>query len=168
MRVRKAPGSKTRGVMLVDGRAIACALGRSGIGVYKREGDGKTPLGRFDLLSAMLRTDRVDRRKMRFRWMSIRADNGWCDEAGHRLYNAPVELPFPASHEKLKRDDHLYDMVVVMDHNIKRHLSVGGSAIFFHLAHSDYRPTEGCVAIARHDMEWLLPRIGPKTIMTIE
>lgn len=73
-----------------------------------------------------------------------------------------------ASHEKLKRDDHLYDMVVVMDHNVTRHLSVGGSAIFFHLAYDDYRPTEGCVAISRRDMEWLLPRIGPQTIMIVE
>ena len=168
LRVRRAPGSKTRGLMLFDGRAISCALGRSGVRAGKREGDGKTPFGRFGLLSMMLRADKIRLRNLRFRWTSIRSDDGWCDEAGHRLYNAPVALPFPASHERLKRDDHLYDIVVVMDHNITRHLSVGGSAIFFHLAHDDYRATEGCVAIARHHMEWLVPRIGPKTVMIVE
>ncbi len=168
LRVRKAAGSNTRGLMLADNRAIPCALGRSGVGICKREGDGKTPVGCFSLLSALLRTDRTKIRDLRFHWKPIENEDGWCDEAGHFRYNRPVKIPFAASHEKLKRSDHLYDLVVVMDHNIDRHLSVGGSAIFFHLAHEDYRATEGCVAISRPDMEWLLPRIGPTTVMIVE
>lgn len=116
----------------------------------------------------MLRTDRCRIRDVRFSWQSIGSGDGWCDEAGHRRYNRPVDITVTVSHETLKRNDHLYDMVVVMDYNITRHLGVGGSAIFFHLSHDDYRPTEGCVAIARRDMEWLLPRIGPHTVMTVE
>lgn len=116
----------------------------------------------------MLRADNVRLRILQLKWKNIRSQDGWCDSAGHPRYNRPVNLPIVASHEKLKRDDHLYDMVVVMDHNVTRHLSVGGSAIFFHLAYDDYRPTEGCVAISRRDMEWLLPRIGPQTIMIVE
>jgi len=168
LRVRKAPGSATKGLLLVYGRTIPCALGRSGIGICKREGDGKTPRGRFLLLSAMLRTDKVPQRCLRLDLRSIGDSDGWCDAAGHSRYNRPINLPFDASHEKLKRADHLYDIVIVMDHNITRHLGVGGSAIFFHLAHADYRATEGCVAIARRDMEWLLPKIGPRTAMIIE
>ena len=43
-----------------------------------------------------------------------------------------------------------------------------GSAIFLHLAHSDYRPTEGCVAIAREHMLVLLSRLGPGDELLIE
>lgn len=127
-----------------------------------------TPRGRFALLSAMLRTDKVRLRDLRLSWRAIRDIDGWCDEAGHRLYNRPVTLPFSESHEVLKRQDDLYDMIVVMDHNISRHLSHGGSAIFFHVAREDLRPTEGCVALRKRDMEWLLPRIGPRTVMHVE
>lgn len=105
---------------------------------------------------------------MRLNWTRIGPEDGWCDQTGHRRYNRSVDLPFKASHETLKRDDHLYDIVIVMDHNITRHLSVGGSAIFFHLAHDDYRATEGCVAISLRDMQRLLPRIGPQTVMIVE
>ncbi|MGI9357024.1 MAG: L,D-transpeptidase family protein [Rhizobiaceae bacterium] len=168
LRVRKAPGVKTRGLLIVNGRTVRCALGRSGIGICKREGDGKTPRGRFALLSAMLRSDKVSLRNLRFQWKSITGTDGWCDAVRHPRYNQAIDLPFAASHEKLKRNDHLYDMVVVIDHNVTQHLGVGGSAIFFHLTNNGYHPTEGCIAISRRDMEWLLPRIGPQTIMIVE
>jgi L,D-peptidoglycan transpeptidase YkuD (ErfK/YbiS/YcfS/YnhG family) len=94
--------------------------------------------------------------------------DGWCDEQGDRNYNCPVGLPYRASHEQLWRQDHLYDVALVMDFNIRQHLGVGGSAIFFHIAHEDYRPTEGCVAVSRTDMLWLLPRIGTRTVMIVD
>lgn len=153
--------------MAVGGRVFPCALGRSGTGIAKREGDGKTPLGRFALLSAMIRHDRVGPRSARLPLKRIRAGSGWCDAPGHRRYNRPVDLPFTASHEKLKRDDHLYDCLVVMDYNITCRLSCGGSAIFFHLAKPDYGPTEGCVAIARSHMLRLWPHLTGATTITV-
>lgn len=166
--VRTRPGFKTQGLMLVDGLAIPCALGRSGIGIKRGEGDGITPRGSFPLLSAMARTDRMDLRRFNLPWNVIHQNDGWCDAVQDRNYNCPVPLPYAASHERLWRDDHLYDVVFVMDHNVSRRMGVGGSAIFFHLAHSDYRPTEGCVAISREHMLQLVPRIGPGTVMLIE
>ena len=127
-----------------------------------------TPRGRFGLLHAMIRTDRVPLRTSNLTWQHIAENDGWCDAAGDPNYNRPVTLPYGASHEKLSRDDHLYDVVLVMDHNITSRMGVGGSAIFFHLAHDDYRPTEGCIAISRAHMLRLLPRIGPYTMMIIE
>ena len=146
---------------------MLCSLGRSGIGLKKGEGDGITPRGQFSLLSGMIRPDRVLIRSCQFDLSLIGEHDGWCDAVGDRNYNRPVNLPYTASHEVLKRGDNLYDIILVMDFNITRYLPLGGSAIFFHLSHADYRPTEGCVAIARRDMEWLLPRIGPETQMQI-
>ena len=124
-------------------------------------------MGRFRLLGAMIRKDRIAIRKARMKLISIEKDDGWCDAPGDRNYNRPVALPYPASHEKLARDDRLYDIALVMDFNVSKRMTVGGSAIFFHLARDGYSPTEGCVAVSRRDMEWLLPRIGPNTMMVI-
>lgn len=165
--VRVRPGHPTQGLLRAGNRTIRSALGKSGVGICKREGDGKTPIGRFRLLSACYRTARIPLRSSVLPAKSIRPEHGWCDAPGDRNYNRPVNLPYAASHERLMRDDHLYDVLIVMDHNISRRLSVGGSAIFFHLAHDDYRPTEGCVAVSRFDMLWLLKHIGPKTRIII-
>ena len=137
---------------------------------FKRgEGDGVTPRGRFRLLSKMIRAERVPVRNAAIDLNRIETTDGWCDAPGDRNYNRLVSLPYPASHEKLAREDHLYDVALVMDYNVTRRLTAkgGGSAIFFHLARENYAPTEGCVAISRRDMLWLLPRIGAETEMVV-
>ena len=159
------PGNPTQGLLHAGKRTLRCALGRSGIGIKRGEGDGITPRGRFDLLGAMIRADRVPVRNLWLELSRIEESGGWCDAPGDRNYNRPVTLPYPASHERLAREDHLYDVALVMDYNVTQRLTAkgGGSAIFFHLARQNYAPTEGCVAISRQDMLWLLPRIGADT-----
>lgn len=166
--VTTRPGHRNQGLIRAGGRVLKCALGRSGIGIKRGEGDGITPMGRFPLLSAMIRPDRVPLRFSNLDLIGITEGDGWCDAIGDRNYNCRVGLPYPASHEKLSRDDHLYDIAIVMDINVSRRLTVGGSAIFFHLARDAYSPTEGCIAISRRDMLWLLPRISTDTLMIIE
>ena len=146
---------------------MRCALGRSGIGIGKREGDGKTPFGRFKLLEAFARPDEWHLPHASLPVSQVDHTMGWCDAVGDRNYNRAVSLPYPKSHEVLQRDDHLYDVFLVMDYNVTRRMKRGGSAIFFHLVHDDYRPTEGCVAISRADMRWLWPRIGMQTEMVV-
>ncbi|NKB53106.1 MAG: L,D-transpeptidase family protein [Rhizobiaceae bacterium] len=167
LNVTTRPGYRDQGLLSAGGHTLRCALGRSGIGIKRGEGDGITPRGQFRLLSAMVRSERVSLRNAGINLHSIDAGDGWCDAPGDRNYNRPVGLPYPASCEKLARDDHLYDIAIVLDINISRRMTVGGSAIFFHLARDDYRATEGCVAISRRDMLWLLPRIGTQTKMLI-
>ena len=93
---------------------------------------------------------------------------GWCDAPGDANYNRLVRLPYAASHERLWRSDGLYDLVAVLGYNDSPRSQGRGSAIFLHLAHSDYRPTEGCVAIAREHMLALLARLGPGDELIIE
>ncbi|MFD0916602.1 L,D-transpeptidase [Pseudahrensia aquimaris] len=165
--VRKRPGHETQGFLQAGGRVLRCALGRGGLGSIKREGDGKTPIGRFVLLDVYARPDAGFQNVSALPQALIGPNDGWCDAVGDRNYNRRVKLPYPASHERLLRDDHLYDVFIVIDHNITRRMTRGGSAIFFHLAHDDYRPTEGCIAISRADMHWLLPRINGRTVMVV-
>ena len=97
----------------------------------------------------------------------IAPDDGWCDAPDHARYNLPVKLPFAPSHEKLWRDDQLYDLMIPLGYNDDAIVPGQGSAIFFHLAREGYQPTEGCVAIAEHHMRQLLPALSRCTLLEI-
>jgi L,D-peptidoglycan transpeptidase YkuD (ErfK/YbiS/YcfS/YnhG family) len=143
------------------GRNWRCALGKGGIRADKREGDGATPVGRFALRRVLYRPDRLGAPDTRLPVSSIAPDDGWCDDPRHPAYNRPVKLPFDVSHERLWRDDHLYDVIVVIGHNDDPPVPFMGSAVFVHVARPDWGPTEGCVALARDDLLALLAEAGP-------
>ena len=165
--VRALPRDRTKGLLTVGTITVPCALGRSGIVRRKREGDGATPSGSFELVQVHYRADRGQRVRCGLPVTRIRETDGWCDDPAHRQYNRPVDLPFAAGHERMWRDDRLYDIVVVLAHNLYPPVRGAGSAIFFHIAHEDYRPTEGCVAVAPGHMRMLLERIRPGAVMEI-
>ena len=100
-------------------------------------------------------------------WQRIRRDDIWCDAKGHALYNRPSRLPLAASHERLWREDHVYDVILVLNHNSRPRRQGRGSAIFFHLARSPPAPTAGCVAISPAAMRRLLPRLAAGTTILI-
>lgn len=145
-----------------------CALGRGGIKTVKREGDGGTPLGAFRIVEAYYRPDRVIRPITRLALHPIVENLGWCDASTDRNYNRKVILPYPASHERLMRDDHLYDIVVVLDYNFRQRRRGAGSAIFLHLARPGYTPTEGCIAVNENVMRRFLERANRETRLIIE
>ena len=64
------------------------------------------------------------------------------------------------------RNDRKYDLVVVINYNTKKIIKKKGSAIFLHLT-SNYKKTEGCVAIKKIDMLILLKIINKKTKIKI-
>lgn len=167
IRVSATAGNRRRGVLAAGGLWAACALGRSGITGRKREGDGATPAGRFRLVAVLYRPDRVRRPRTRLPAAPIRPDSGWCDDPGDRRYNRPVRLPHRASHERLWRDDHLYDLLVVIDHNLVQPVRGAGSAVFLHLAAPGFTPTAGCVAVSETTMRRLLARCGRSSILLI-
>ena len=156
-----------RGLLLCAGREFPCALGKAGVTGTKREGDLKTPLGRFPLRRLYYRADRLDRPETGLPATALTPDDGWCDDPAHALYNRPVCLPFEASHEPLWRDDHVYDLVVVLGYNDDPPVRGKGSAIFLHVARDDFSGTEGCVALARDDLLAVLSGVGPGSMIEI-
>ena len=164
--VRRKPGNAHRGLVAAGGRVLPCALGRSGPGAFKRAGDGATPAQTIMRpLWGYWRADRVHRPVSALPLFAISHDDGWCDAPAHPAYNSPIKLPFDASHERMLRDDCLYDVCIVLDWNMAprgraRHR---GSAIFLHMAKPGYPPTAGCVALARGDLEWLVARLDRRT-----
>ena len=128
--------------------------------------DGASPAGTWPIRRLLYRPDRglpptaLDA-------APIQPDDGWCDDPGDPAYNRPVRLPYPASAEAMWREDHLYDLVLVLGHNDDPPVARMGSAIFLHLAKPDYAPTEGCVALSRADMEDLLGQARPGDLLRI-
>lgn len=167
LRLRVSPLDRRRGHLIAGALVLPCALGRAGVAQRKREGDGATPVGRFPLLALRFRADRLPRPRTFLSAKPIRRDDGWCDAPADRRYNRPVRLPYPASCERLWREDGLYDLVLDMAYNRGPIRPGRGSAVFFHLARADLSPTEGCVAIAPEAMRRLLARLGPRTRVEI-
>ncbi len=139
--------------MVFAGRRMRVALGRGGITETKVEGDGATPAGLLALRRVLYRADRlaVPPRAIVPR-EPISALDGWCDDAGSSDYNRQVALPHPDRHERLWRDDGLYDVIGVLGWNDSPPSRDRGSAIFLHVARPDFAPTEGCVALPLVDL----------------
>lgn len=144
-------------------RRVRCALGPAGVipAAEKREGDLASPAGVWPIREVIYRPDRGPPPATEIRVRAMTPDDGWCDDPPDPRYNRPVKLPYPASAERLWREDHLYDVIVVLGHNDDPPVAGMGSAIFLHIARPDYAPTHGCVAVAREDLEALLETARP-------
>ena len=97
----------------------------------------------------------------------IREHDGWCDDPADPLYNRPVTLPYDASHEKMWREDDVYDIVVELGHNDDPPVPGLGSAVFLHVAKPDYEATEGCIALSEADLRTALKSAGPGSFLEI-
>jgi len=152
-----------------SGRRARCALGQSGVKpeAEKREGDGATPAGIFPLRSVLYRFDRGESPQTALPVHAVAPDDAWCEDPADPDYNKLVRLPHPGATDRLWRDDHLYDVIVVIGHNDAPVRAGMGSAIFLHLARGDYSPTAGCVGVSRRDMERILRDAGPQSRIKI-
>lgn len=138
------------------GRSFPCAVGRGGIRRDKREGDGATPEGVHGIVGILVRPDRPVRVP---HWaVPIGPRDLWSDDPRHEDYNLMVRAPYPHGHERLRRPDGLYDLVMVTDWNWPRAEAGAGSAIFVHVWRKPRHPTAGCVAFARPHLEWIARR----------
>lgn len=151
------------------GLQARCALGAGGViaAHAKREGDGASPIGVWPLRRVLYRADRLPAPHTAVPRHAIQPDDGWCDAPADPAYNRPVRLPYPASAEAMWRDDHVYDIVVVLGHNDDPVVSGYGSAIFWHLAWPDYRATAGCIAVSREVMVEALATAKPGDALEI-
>lgn len=157
----------TRGLLHAGGRGFPCAIGRSGIRASKREGDGATPIGEFELRRVLYRADRIPYPDTALEVTPIGPRDGWCDAPGHPEYNRQVLLPINASAERLRRADPVYDIVVVLGHNDAPIIDGMGSAIFMHIAKPDFAPTAGCIALRRSDLLAILKVCGPGSSLVV-
>jgi L,D-peptidoglycan transpeptidase YkuD (ErfK/YbiS/YcfS/YnhG family) len=167
LRVRARPGQRTRGWLVAGPLALPVALGRSGIRANKREGDGGTPRGTFRLRRVWWRADRSARPRTLLPVQRIRDGDGWCEDPSDRHYNQPVRLAPDHPGDRLKRADHLYDLIVELDHNTRPRVAGRGSAVFVHVARPGFAPTAGCVALTAAALRRLIARAGPRSRIVV-
>lgn len=150
------------------GKTYRCAVGKNGFTRGKIEGDNCTPVGIWALRECWWRADKLAQApRTALPTRIITPEDGWCDAPADVYYNRHVKLPFAASHEKLWREDDVYDVIVPLGYNDAPIEPGKGSAIFLHVAKPDYAGTEGCVALALPDLLEILARADADTRMEI-
>lgn len=157
-------------VLKVSEDAYVCAIGRAGVAAAgeKREGDLMTPTGRFPMRCCYYRPDRITPPpETELPLIPLTPEDGWCDDPEHPMYNRPVKLPFDGRHEKLWREDHVYDLIIPLGYNDGPIMPGAGSAIFMHLMREDGVGTEGCVALKKADLLGLLPKFTRATEVVV-
>jgi L,D-peptidoglycan transpeptidase YkuD (ErfK/YbiS/YcfS/YnhG family) len=167
LRVRAGSTSRTRGLLAAGPQTWPVALGGGGILADKREGDGATPRGRFRLVRLWWNPERGLRPATRLPVRRIAADDAWCEDPADRRYNRPIKMATNGAGDRLRRVDHLYDLIVEIDHNTRPRIARRGSAVFIHLARPGLAPTAGCVTMPKARLRLLLGRIGPRTRIVI-
>ena len=152
------------GVLKFKNLKFKCALGKSGIGKKRKEGDNITPKGSYKLLGLFFRSDRIPNFKTILKKRKINKKMGWCDDVNNKSYNKLIKLPSNFSHEKLYRKDNVYDLVVPINYNTNKIARGKGSAIFLHVTKKNYSPTKGCIALKKKDLILLLKKIKSKKV----
>ena len=148
-------------------RRWRCVLGAGGVREDKVEGDGATPAGEYPLRRLYFRNDRLVLPKVALPARPIAEHDGWCDDPRSASYNRLVRVPNEWSHERLWRDDGLYDLLVVVGYNDNPPEGEWGSAIFLHIAREDFSPTRGCVAFERVALIELVGLLTPSTRLRV-
>lgn len=153
----------------INGKSYKCAIGSGGAvdATLKREGDKKTPLGIFPVREVWYRVDKREKPVTNLPLRIITEADGWCDDSSAPEYNTHVTLPFAGSHEKLWREDEIYDLLFVLGYNDAPAVPGLGSAIFVHIARPAYSGTYGCVAMAENDLGEIITLLTDKSMIEI-
>jgi len=147
-------------------RRFPCTMGRGGITSRKREGDGATPEGVHRIVGMLYRPDRLVRPAD---WaLPIGPCDLWSDDPKDEDYNLMVRAPHRFSHERLRRADPMYDLILITDWNWPQSVPGRGSAIFVHAWRRPVAKTAGCVAFSRADLLWIAPRITHQTRLIVQ
>lgn len=150
-------------------KTINVNLGRNGLAwdsqklmqdtkeTLKYEGDGKAPAGLFSL-SGFFGYDKQD---FHFPYKKLNSSDICVDDSDSAYYNKLIQTQNSSdfkSFEKMKRDDNLYKLGIIVDYNKEGHKQKG-SCIFIHIQRAHNSPTAGCTSMQKEKllklMKWL-------------
>lgn len=143
-------------------------IGRNGATTHKQEGDGKTPLGEFELGIALGRYEKINNNNG-IRYKQITENLYWVDDTKSKYYNQLVDIT------KTTKDwnsaEHPIDYPIQYEYLIEikanpKNIPAKGSAIFLHCANN--KQTAGCVAVDRNVMKKIIENIDKNTKIKIE
>jgi len=158
---------KKSGYLKYKNLRFRCALGKAGIKKKEKEGDNVTPKGIFNIIKMYYRPDKIKNITTDIKKIKIKKNMGWCDDSRSNSYNQQIKLPNKFGHEKLFRNDNLYDLILVLNYNINPTIKYKGSAIFIHIAKNSYKKTKGCIALKKKHLIELISKIKKNTKIKI-
>ena len=142
---------KNKHTLKIDDFYFKCCVGKNGISKKKKEGDKKTPVGIFNIQHLYFRKDKLKKPETSLKCIEIKKNMGWCDDINYpNKYNRIIKINNKIRHEKLKRKDNKYDLLIPINYNTKKPVIGLGSCIFIHLT-KNYKPTAGCIALKKKD-----------------
>lgn len=142
-------------------------IGRNGLTNEKIEGDGKTPIGEFEL-GVILGIHSEEDNKNGLQYKKITEDMYWVDDCKSKYYNQLVNI------SKVEKDwnsaEHLIDYQIQYEYLIEiktnpNNITNKGSAIFLHCIKNE--TTAGCIAVDRETMKELIENIDEHTKIEI-
>ena len=158
---------KNKHTLQIDEFKFKCCIGKEGSTSNKREGDKKTPKGIFSIESLYYRKDRIKKPSTSLKCIEIKKSMGWCDDIQYpKKYNKLIKINNKIKHEKLKRKDYKYDLLIPIKYNFKKPIIGRGSCVFIHLT-KNYKTTAGCVALKEKDFLIMLKIIKKNTKIII-
>ena len=158
---------KNKHTLHVDSFIFKCCIGKRGLTSSKKEGDQKTPKGNYRIGNLYYRSDRLTKPKTKLRCIKIKSHMGWCDDINYpKKYNKPIISTKQIRHEKLKRKDHKYNLLIPIKYNFNKPILGLGSCIFIHLT-KDYKPTNGCIALSQKDFLIMLKILKKNSLIKI-
>ena len=158
---------KNKYTLQIEEFKFICSIGKKGSTTYKKEGDKKTPKGIFEIGNLYYRKDRIRKPVTSLKCIEIKSSMGWCDDINFpKKYNKLININKKIKHEKLKRKDHKYNLLIPIKYNFKKPIPGKGSCIFIHLT-KNYSPTDGCIALKEKDYLIMLKIIKKNTKIKI-
>ena len=158
---------KNKHTLQIDDFKFKCCIGKKGSTKNKKEGDKKTPKGLFEIGNLYYRKDRIKKPITSLKCIEIKTSMGWCDDINFpKNYNKLINVKKKINHEKLKRKDYKYNLLIPIKYNYKKPIPGLGSCIFIHLT-KNYKPTAGCIALKKKDFLILAKIIDKKTLIKI-
>jgi L,D-peptidoglycan transpeptidase YkuD (ErfK/YbiS/YcfS/YnhG family) len=169
--------------------AIPVNLGRGGMGwgrglhaqpktgLFKKEGDGRSPAGVFALGRAFGTAEALPSGAHDFPYRQSLSSTYCVEDVRSKFYNQIIDSSgvTRTSWERwseLKRSDGLFDWGVIVRQNEPEVRRGAGSCVFLHVWRGPRIPTSGCTAMPREDLEatlrWLDPRREPVLVQLPE
>ena len=157
---------KNKDTLIFDDFKFQCSVGKMGFTRNKKEGDKKTPAGVFSLGKVFYRKDKIKNLKTKLKKVIIKKNMAWCDDSENKSYNKLI-FTNDKNKEKLHRKDNLYNIIIVINYNIRPVKKNKGSAIFIHLARKNYTGTMGCIGLKKKDLIEILKTLKKNTKIKI-
>ena len=161
------------------GEPVRIVVGRKGLGwglglhptnnfmgPIKKEGDGKSPAGIFNLSSAFGLADASQMKWVKLPYQHLTSVIECVDDVKSVYYNSIVDrekvekIDWDSS-EKMRDIGAQYRLGITVDHNTAPRKAGCGSCIFIHIWKSDSTGTSGCTAMTGDNMEKVLRWVDP-------